>query len=117
LCAALKTTNKQQIEIKTMSGGAYNYGYAKIEQLADEMNPRMQTPERRAFLRLLERVAKAAKAIEWNDSGDGDPDEARLIQEALGKDYEKMCMDELVNDAAELCKTMRAYMHNHKLSC
>lgn len=41
------------------------------------------TPERRAFVAHLERVAKALHAIEWNDSGDGADDENELIRDCL----------------------------------
>lgn len=38
---------------------------------------------RRAMRKHLGKVAAALRAIEWNDSGDGDPDEEQLIRVCL----------------------------------
>ena len=38
---------------------------------------------RRAMRKHLNKVAAALHAIEWNDSGDGDPDEDELIRACL----------------------------------
>jgi hypothetical protein len=82
-----------------MSGGRYNYAYGRIEDFAYEFAPKANTPKRKAFLRLLGKVAKAAKAIEWNDSGDGAPDEDDLIKAALGEDHRSLCLTELIQEA------------------
>lgn len=75
-----------------MSGGAYDYGYSQIDNLADEIesNPEYASehnasPELRTkFKEHLKLVAKACRAIEWNDSGDGDDKEVDLIKQCLG---------------------------------
>lgn len=85
-----------------MSGGSYNYAFHKVEDFADEVEadlaragkptgyaeecyPERPNPElRRTFIAYLrERVIPAMKAIEWNDSGDGDDEEAALILAVL----------------------------------
>jgi hypothetical protein len=99
---------------KNMSGGAYNYAYYKIEELAGDISRNAKTPERKAFVSLLVKVAKAAKAIEWNDSGDGDPCETDLIRSALGEDWKKICMQELVSEADELIRVMQNYITNER---
>lgn len=60
-----------------MSGGELDYLYSKVENAADAIEA--NTPERRAFVKHLYAVSAALKAIEWNMSGDGDPDELELI--------------------------------------
>ncbi len=97
-----------------MSGGAYNYAYYRIEELAGDISRNAKTPERKAFVSLLIKVAKAAKAIEWNDSGDGDSSEEHLIREALGEDWKKICMQELISDAGELVRIMQNYIANER---
>lgn len=63
-----------------VSGGSMDYLYAKVEGATFRLN----TPERRALYKHLQRLSKALRAIEWNDSGDGDPDERELILQVLG---------------------------------
>lgn len=72
-----------------MSGGSMDYLYSKVEDASFVTN----TPERRAFYKHLKLVARALKAIEWNDSCDGDDGEhdaimaciapAAVLQEAI----------------------------------
>ena len=92
-----------------MSGGTYNYAFGRIEDFAYELARRANTPDRKAFLRLLHKVSAAAKAIEWNDSGDGAPDEDDLIRAALGKDHRALCLDELKADAKALIEQLKQY--------
>jgi alcohol dehydrogenase class IV len=98
-----------------MSGGSYNYEYHRIENLAYEIGRNANTPERKAFTTLLKHVAEAAKAIEWNDSGDGDDRELDMIRKALGDDWKKRCLSELIEEAEELAKTIEIYVRNSKL--
>ena len=67
-----------------MSGGAYDYAHSKVEQAADALRlvgtGDAARPSLRAALRArMRQLAAAMKAVEWNDSGDGDSDEASLI--------------------------------------
>jgi len=65
-----------------VSGGSMNYLYGKVEEA--EFKP--STPLRRAFREHLKLVAKALRAIEWNDSGDGDSTEDEAIRACLPDD-------------------------------
>ena len=59
-----------------MSGGSMNYLYSRLEY---EATFHTETPERKAFAKHLELVAKALHDIEWVDScdyGPGEEDEA-----------------------------------------
>lgn len=71
-----------------MSGGAYDYIGYQIQDFANDLKLRpvgSAYPERQAFIQLLERVAAAAYAIEWVDSGDLSPgEEIEDIRAALG---------------------------------
>ena len=64
-----------------MSGGSMDYAFTKVEDAAGLMRP--TTLLRRAFRVHLLNVARALKAIEWNDSGDGDDEEDQLIRACL----------------------------------
>lgn len=78
-----------------MSGGSYDYAYAKVDEFANEValtenlaRPGCRSGLIRPDLRLrfidhLRKVALAMRAIEWNDSGDGDDQEIKLIKECL----------------------------------
>ena len=65
-----------------MSGGSMDYLYTKIQYVRFPED----TPERRAFAKHLQLVAKALHDIEWVDSGDCVPgDENKSIRECLSK--------------------------------
>lgn len=71
-----------------MSGGSYNYEYARVEQSADDIETHTEnlTPLRQRFADHLRLVAKAMHDIEWVDSYDyslGREDEA--IRKVLGE--------------------------------
>ena len=79
-----------------MSGGSMNYLYSKLEYGATF---RTDTPERKAFAKHLELVAKALHDIEWVDSSDygpGDENEAiraclnngEILEAAIGQAHE-----------------------------
>lgn len=80
-----------------MSGGAYDYAYGRIEDLASAVRrtatgecPDDQSGLRLGFAALLERVARAAFALEWADSGDTDFDESarEALQVVVSADME-----------------------------
>lgn len=66
-----------------MSGGSMHYLYEQVAEAHICFRSENDTPERRAFVKHLEKVAAALRAIEWNDSGDGADNEAELIRECL----------------------------------
>lgn len=61
-----------------MSGGAYDYAYLKVQDVAEHILP--NTPARIDFIIHLHLVAEALRSIEWIDSGDSAPgsDEADI---------------------------------------
>ena len=64
-----------------MSGGSMDYLYSKLENAEFSLN----TPERKAFAKHLELVAKALHDIEWVDSCDyGKGDENEAIRACIG---------------------------------
>jgi hypothetical protein len=73
-----------------MSGGSYDYFYSRLEQVAFRINGKSSCPDyvriplRHAFKSHLLKVAEALRAIEWNDSGDGDSEECAKIEACLG---------------------------------
>ena len=62
-----------------MSGGSMDYLHEQVSVAQFSEN----TTLRRAMRKHLGKVAAALHAIEWNDSGDGDPDEDELIRACL----------------------------------
>lgn len=92
-----------------MSGGAYNYAYQRIADLALEIRARAgRDPKRLTFARLLDAVAKAARDIEWVDSGDTGPDGAdESIAEAIafgGADPSGVYRDEAIAACVEILR-------------
>lgn len=98
-----------------MSGGSYDYAYCKIHDLASSIKLEggcgegyCAPPElRRRFKKHLDDVAEAARAIEWNDSGDGDDEEAAKILRCLspqdsGRAYALELAESLEKQAAAL---------------
>ncbi len=74
-----------------MSGGSYDYAFNKVNDFADALDvdgacypapPGM----RAAFKEHCRLVAQAMRACEWNDSGDGDPEETEFIKAVLCRD-------------------------------
>lgn len=73
-----------------MSGGSYEYTYVKIDMMADDITLNGSCSAappalRAAFKEHLRKVARACKAIEWNDSCDGDDNETELLTEIVSK--------------------------------
>jgi len=73
-----------------VSGGEYNYAYAKVEAFATKFPAKggcypASESKRERFRKHLELVADAMWAIEWNDSGDGCQNEEDLISICLGE--------------------------------
>src|SRR6185503_19390125 len=72
----------------SMSGGCYEYAYARVIEMAEAMESDGLCDSAGSALRELFRahlhlVAKAMQAIEWNDSCDGDSHEKDLIVACL----------------------------------
>lgn len=93
-----------------MSGGSYNYFYSRIEDVAGQVArsdglPKYSNPTlRRAFAKHLLKVAAAMRAIEWNDSSDGDEEETALIEACLSEGAE---LEQAVADAEVALKSLQ----------
>ena len=86
-----------------MSGGSMNYLYSKLEY---DATFRTDTPERKAFAKHLQRVAKALHDIEWVDSSDYGPgDENDAIRACLG---DALVLEAAIEQAHEAAKVLRA---------
>lgn len=96
-----------------MSGGAYNYAYSKLDNFIYEVNRREPSPERRAFLKHLIKVADAMKAIEWNDSGDGADEDTALKEVFNHGTLSQECHKLLVEDAKEIIEQLKKYTDEH----
>lgn len=67
-----------------MSGDEYGHLYEKVDEMAYRVRLRHQNDALLvAFADHLEGVAKAMKAIEWVDSGDGDDSMREKVQDVV----------------------------------
>jgi hypothetical protein len=83
-----------------MSGGSMDYLYCRVQDAAFADN----TPLRIAFREHLAYVAAALRAIEWNDSGDGDKTEDACIRACLG---DAKILASVVDQAHAIAKVLR----------
>ncbi len=89
-----------------MSGGSYNYAYSHIENLAVEIQPKNAL--RKAFIKHLMKVAKAAHDIEWVDSSDkSEGDEDVAIRAVLGVNSDKEELKIIVEEAQEALNNLQ----------
>lgn len=87
-----------------MSGGSMDYLYFKVE----DANFKDDTPHRLAFRKHLKKVALALKAIEWNDSGDGDDGEEQFINACISKaDLLNCAVERAENTLSELQRVIK----------
>lgn len=92
-----------------MSGGSYDYVYFRIEEFAQDIYNKEKDPKRAAFSELMMLCSKAAKKIEWVDSGDsghGAEHEAidnvfKFIQEDPSKIQKSIAYDNLIKNLKE----------------
>ena len=91
-----------------MSGGSYDYAYARIEEISRQVRDgahrggKGARALRLAFADLLDRCAVAAHDIEWVDSGDRAPDaEIDAIRACLAPGAELETAIELAKNALE----------------
>jgi hypothetical protein len=92
-----------------MSGGSYDYASYKIDDWAMQVACSGE-PLRVAFAKHLLAVSKAMHAIEWNDSGDGAPNEDELIRACLAKDAELRAAEEMLREAMAKAEDVLARM-------
>ncbi len=85
-----------------MSGGSMDYLYSRVR----DATFRRDTPERQAFAKHLELVAKALHDIEWVDSCDYSPGmETEAIRACLG---EGAVLEAAIEQAHQSMKELRA---------
>jgi hypothetical protein len=94
-----------------MSGGSYDYFYQKLDHVAGQVarsrawGDDSRLALRKAFAAHLEKCAAALRAIEWNDSGDGDSTEIAKIEACIGKGAE---LAQLIDDARSAKSELQA---------
>ena len=98
-----------------MSGGFYDYAYARVEDFAS--HPSLaKTAERRAFAALLSDVAEAMHDVEWVDSDDYAPgDENAAIERCLSKE---ILLEQVIADAHEAAAALTTALQVfHQANC
>jgi len=79
-----------------MSGGAYDYAYYRLEELAEEIKQRDNYKALRCLVSdYLKRLADICRTIEWIDSGDYGEEKWKDIQEEL-KAFSQKGIDDTV---------------------
>jgi hypothetical protein len=86
-----------------MSGGSMDYLYSKVE----EAEFHEDTPIRRAFRKHLNKVAKALRAIEWNDSCDGDDREEEYIKACFSDSLTGAVAKDLTRELEQALKVLK----------
>lgn len=88
-----------------MSGGSYDYFYQRLSEMAESIRPvggcgayAASPALRKAFAAHLRDCAEACRAIEWNDSGDGDSREIELIRKCVAPDA---ALKQAISDAKD----------------
>lgn len=92
-----------------MSGGSYDYGFSKLNALAEAIDRRSrEEPQgktlRRAFAKMLRRMADAAYELEWADSGDTDWAQAEAALRRVVKPADELAM--ATEDAKAACQEL-----------
>lgn len=91
-----------------MSGGSWNYVYSQIQDVADRLQRRDQSTDRRALGALLELAAKALHDIEWVDSCDyGEGDDLPAIRACLTREQR---LDAATDAARQALADLRAVL-------
>jgi hypothetical protein len=89
-----------------MSGGSWDYVYCKFDDVATQLQSE-KSPLRRALGDHLDLIAKAMKAIEWEDSGDtakgSSREEIQAVFEDLAAEKE---ISVLLKDGREIIKAL-----------
>ena len=92
-----------------MSGGSMNYFYQNLEDAADRF--RTDTLKRRALRKHLLQLAKLMKAVEWNDSGDGDDEEDALMETIISP---ALLLDKAIEEAKEARRDLQLAIERAK---
>jgi len=75
------------MKVNSMSGGAYDYKYTNLDDLADRMAPNRDDHQkiRERVATALRELAKVCHDVEWIDSGDYGPEDWEDIIQWLDK--------------------------------
>jgi len=101
-----------------VSGGSWDYAYAKIEPIAEKLLEQ-NDPRRRALGNLLMQIKHALHDIEWVDSGDyGSGDDFAAITASLGgpQAAAQKALEMMVVTAEEHMKQLRELVSQAKRS-
>lgn len=91
-----------------MSGGSMDYLCFKVEEVAEQLTDKENTPLQRAFGEHLKKVADALHDIEWVWSGDyGAGRDEEAIKKVINDDQVK---EVLYKDAIELCRQLSKFL-------
>ena len=94
-----------------MSGGSYDYAYAKVQEVADRLI-NQKDDLRRAFGEHLQLVAKAMHDVEWVDSGDfGQGGDVNAIQAVVARPKEKR-IELLKKDAQKIIDKLERILND-----
>lgn len=97
-----------------MSGGSMDYFYSRLEDAAEKFI--LSSMHRIAVRSHMLKLAKALRAIEWNDSGDGDDQEDKLIDECLApKEVLAVTISEAKKILVELKKEIKKNESNTRI--
>lgn len=93
-----------------MSGGSLDYGFRRLDDLADEIDLRCNDPLHRAFAKHLRLCSTAAHALEWALSGDTElGSEVAAIRAVVSpSDVLNLLIEDGRQLEAELAKALRA---------
>lgn len=88
------------------------YFYLKLEDAAWDF--KRNNVRRRALHRHMLELAKVLKAIEWNDSGDGDDQEDALIDAVLSPSLQMETAIQMLNEARAEAEALLARLKEER---
>lgn len=95
-----------------MSGGEWDYFCYKLEEVTKRLSFE-KCEYRRALGARMVPMVEAMKAVEWVDSFDRSPgDEIEPIKAALGDEWAKQVLAELLSDARRVAAKLEAMVEN-----
>ncbi len=86
-----------------MSGGSWEYVYRQFADVADRLSGSKES-HRRALAPQVAKLSKAMRAIEWNDSGDGDDAEVELCRACLAPGAE---LEVIIDEAKDIVNKLQ----------
>lgn len=88
-----------------------DYLHYKVDDIAEQLQGKSNTPLQRAFGKHLKKVARALHDIEWVWSGDyGQGDDDKAIKEVLADVTNEKVLDVLKSDTLELIEQLQTFI-------